>query len=642
MKIRMSAIFVALWLALAGAASAQETTGTLTGKLTDTQGLAVPGATVTVTGPQGAKSFVTDADGTFRVPFLTPGTYDVRAELQGFKTVEQKAVAGQPRPDHRRLAASSRSAASPRPCQVTGSDRPSSTRRRRPPARCCRASCCRACRSAAASPTRSTWRPASAAAARPVAANPSISGGTGLDNQYVVDGVNVTNTGYGALGSYSIIFGSLGNATPFDFVKEVQVKTGGYEAEFGQSIGGVVNVVTKSGTQRPARLGVRLHAADRASRRAYKTFQSPNGTVNTRRPRSRSDAGVEAGFPIIQEQAVLLRRHQPAVGDAHVHRAATASRCAASASVDRKRRTLSYSAKAHLAARRRAHRIDASFFGDPSKGDIGPQRTSALLGHRHLVVQRARVRRPQPDRALRRRRSARTCCSRRRFARAYNKITETPSVDTWRVTDTTVTPNVITGGIGFYEAGQQEHEQPVHRQGDRACPAATRSRYGVPVRRRDYTQINQRTGPTFMAPDGRRPRPARRSPSCRTPTFGQIYRVTRANFNIGRTTTQNYWSFFVQDTWRVGDRLTINPGLRYEQETLGTFGTITRRERSRFPLKNNWAPRIGAIYDVLGDGKHASCTATTAASTRASRTTWRPARCRPTTASAAPTTSTPT
>ena len=62
--------------------------------------------------------------------------------------------------------------------------------------------------------------------------------------------MNITNTGYGALGSYSIIFGSLGNGTPYDFVKEVQVKTGGYEAEYGQAIGGVVNVVTKSGTNK--------------------------------------------------------------------------------------------------------------------------------------------------------------------------------------------------------------------------------------------------------------------------------------------------------------------------------------------------------------------------------------------------------
>ena len=44
------------------------------------------------------------------------------------------------------------------------------------------------------------------------------------------------------------MFGSLGNGTPYDFMQEVQVKTGGYEAEFGQATGGVVNVVTKSGS----------------------------------------------------------------------------------------------------------------------------------------------------------------------------------------------------------------------------------------------------------------------------------------------------------------------------------------------------------------------------------------------------------
>ena len=87
MRNRLSAMFMALVLALAGAAtaSAQETSGTLSGKLTDNQGLSVPGATVTVTGPQGSRSFTTDTDGRFNAPFLTPGNYSVRAELTGFK-----------------------------------------------------------------------------------------------------------------------------------------------------------------------------------------------------------------------------------------------------------------------------------------------------------------------------------------------------------------------------------------------------------------------------------------------------------------------------------------------------------------------------------------------------------------------------
>ena len=92
--------------------------------------------------------------------------------------------------------------------------------------------------------------------------NPSMSGGSGLENQYVIDGVNVTNQGYGALGPYSIVFGSLGNATPFDFIKDVQVKTGGYEAEFGQSTGGGVNVITKSGSNAIKRIGVLLRSSE--------------------------------------------------------------------------------------------------------------------------------------------------------------------------------------------------------------------------------------------------------------------------------------------------------------------------------------------------------------------------------------------
>src|SRR5512139_1376969 len=60
MRIRTSAMVVALLLALASIASAQETTGTLAGKLQDAQGLALPGVTVTVTGPQGVKSAVSD------------------------------------------------------------------------------------------------------------------------------------------------------------------------------------------------------------------------------------------------------------------------------------------------------------------------------------------------------------------------------------------------------------------------------------------------------------------------------------------------------------------------------------------------------------------------------------------------------
>ncbi len=224
----------------------QETTGALNGRVIDAQSLPIPGATVTITGPQGTRSFTTDADGRFAAPSLTPGQYDVRVELQGFKTALQKNVVvslGQtvsvpitlvvgPLTEMVQVTASvpiidTRTTTS-------GATLSSDFLQQVPVGRTLASTLYLA--------------PGVSSSGTAGSANPSIAGGSGLDNQYVINGVNVTNQGYGALGSYSIIFGSLGNATPFDFIDQVQVKTGGYEAEFGQATGGVVNVITKSGS----------------------------------------------------------------------------------------------------------------------------------------------------------------------------------------------------------------------------------------------------------------------------------------------------------------------------------------------------------------------------------------------------------
>ncbi|MBW2278647.1 MAG: carboxypeptidase regulatory-like domain-containing protein, partial [Deltaproteobacteria bacterium] len=66
----------------------------------------------------------------------------------------------------------------------------------------------------------------------------SFSGSTSVENSYVVDGVNTTGLAYGDVGSPLIN----------DFVQEIEIITGGYNAEYGRSTGGVVNVVTKQGS----------------------------------------------------------------------------------------------------------------------------------------------------------------------------------------------------------------------------------------------------------------------------------------------------------------------------------------------------------------------------------------------------------
>ena len=66
----------------------------------------------------------------------------------------------------------------------------------------------------------------------------SIDGASAGENRYIIDGIETTNLQSGISGKNLIA----------DFVDEVQVKSSGYTAEFGGAMGGVINVVTKSGT----------------------------------------------------------------------------------------------------------------------------------------------------------------------------------------------------------------------------------------------------------------------------------------------------------------------------------------------------------------------------------------------------------
>ena len=76
----LAALMVA---ALVGAqVLAQEvSTGTLEGKVKDEKGTPVPGATITVTGPQGTRAVRSGTDGSYRVPFLPVGKYEIKVEM---------------------------------------------------------------------------------------------------------------------------------------------------------------------------------------------------------------------------------------------------------------------------------------------------------------------------------------------------------------------------------------------------------------------------------------------------------------------------------------------------------------------------------------------------------------------------------
>ncbi len=312
------------------------------------------------------------------------------------------------------------------------------------------------------------------------------------------------------------------------------MKTGGYEAEFGQATGGVVNVVTKSGTNtlrgtafgyvRPDGLESDLDAGRDAERHG-----------EHRRRRSCRDVGVEAGGPIVHEPAVLLRRDRPAVGDADVHRAGRIPAARASArsiASGRSRRT-------------------------PQRGRGRRRRTTGSTPRSSATRRRATSGRSAPPRCCERRPldsasssstaattrpSATTACSaphwlvEASFARALNQIVEMPSVDEWNVTDTTVTPQRHHRRHRLLRAGQPQPELPVSGEGDehhrRTSGASTACSSRTSTTTRSTTAPARRS----RSPDGEQTATGATIQIIADPAFGQIYRVTRANLNTARST----------------------------------------------------------------------------------------------------------
>jgi Outer membrane receptor proteins, mostly Fe transport len=62
--------------------------------------------------------------------------------------------------------------------------------------------------------------------------DPSVGGSSGPENNYILDGVNTTDPAFGGSGAN----------LPFEFVQEVEIKTGAYGAEYGRATGGIFNV----------------------------------------------------------------------------------------------------------------------------------------------------------------------------------------------------------------------------------------------------------------------------------------------------------------------------------------------------------------------------------------------------------------
>jgi hypothetical protein len=126
----------------------------------------------------------------------------------------------------------------------------------------------------------------------------SIGGSTGLENAYYVDGVNVTDT----------YVGDGGTRLPYNFVQSVQVRSGGYEAEYGRALGGVVNAVTYSGGNELEgnAFGYFSHSALADEARAVlSTLRVDRFSV--------VDVGARLGGPIVRDRAWFSVAYNPRI-----------------------------------------------------------------------------------------------------------------------------------------------------------------------------------------------------------------------------------------------------------------------------------------------------------------------------------------
>ncbi len=221
----------------AGTAFTQELTGTIYGEVTDDQGLAIPGATVTLTSPSHiqTESRVTGARGDYRVPLLSPGTYTVTVELAGFQTVTFEGVVLNAGNDIGLDATLSPSGVEEM-VTVIG-EAPLVDVRSNQAMRTMDVDLIENIPLGRTYSDLLVSMPGVLDSEYSFTPTQTVHGSSPRDNLFNIDGAGMNDT----------TVGYISTEIPIDMIEEVQVTTGGISAEFGMSLGGVFNFVTKSG-----------------------------------------------------------------------------------------------------------------------------------------------------------------------------------------------------------------------------------------------------------------------------------------------------------------------------------------------------------------------------------------------------------
>ena len=282
MRLRSLCLVVGIAALVAPLAFAQ-TTGSVSGVVRDSNGAPLPGVLVSISGPQMplARTVTTRNDGAFGFSNLIPGTYQLKAELQGLGAFAQDVVVAlakdtEVRPVLRATAAESVEVTAALPLVDTKSTELSQVTTRTTLEKL---------------PLERTFSGTFQLAPGVVDSGVAISntnvginaGGGRQDNTYLYDGVNVTNP----------FFGDLYQDFAELDIQEVNITRAGVTPEYGRTGGFVVNGVTKSGTNN-------LHGDVRVEFQPS-SFVADSKDPNLQTKTERFRPGVDAGGPLVKD-----------------------------------------------------------------------------------------------------------------------------------------------------------------------------------------------------------------------------------------------------------------------------------------------------------------------------------------------------
>jgi hypothetical protein len=290
---RWALAFAAL-LALPSTAVAQSAGGTIEGTVTDEQGAAVPGATVTATNNATgtARSTTTDSAGFFRLGALLPATYDVEVELSGFSTLTQTGVVVNVASTRTleiglKLASVEETITITDEAPLLATDPSIGTVVSQEELQNLPLNGRQFANVAVLAP--GTTLGTNSDPTKPGQLVVQLGGGTGRNVNYIMDGGdNTDDTIGGALQNFNL-----------EAVQEFKIQTMQYKAEYGRSSGGVLTVVTKTGTND---FRGSLYEFYRDDSLNAKTTSEENAGVD-KQDYGRDQYGGSLGGPILKDRA---------------------------------------------------------------------------------------------------------------------------------------------------------------------------------------------------------------------------------------------------------------------------------------------------------------------------------------------------